>query len=91
MDFNKQLKKQILDRDFHRCQECFGLQSEDGKCGSRLHVHHIDYNKKNNKPENLITLGMNCHMKTNFNRDEWQTHFEEKMIQLNEEVEPLVL
>lgn len=59
-EFNKELKQQILERDNNTCQYPGCMEIHD-----RLHVHHIDYNKKNNNPENLITLGVSCHMKTN--------------------------
>ena len=36
-----------------------------------LHIHHIDYDKLNCKPENLITLCHSCHAKSNYNRDYW--------------------
>lgn len=56
----KQIRKFILERDGYKCQYpgCMELHN-------RLHVHHIDYDKKNNNPENLITLGTSCHTKTN--------------------------
>lgn len=38
-------------------------------------VHHIDYNKLNCNPNNLITLCKSCHMKTNFNREYWLDYF----------------
>lgn len=38
-------------------------------------VHHIDYNKKNCKEDNLITLCNKCHSQTNFNRDYWFAYF----------------
>ena len=61
IEFNKPLKQSILERDNSTCQnpEC---KIEYSK---RLDVHHIDYNKKNNNPENLITLCDSCHAKTN--------------------------
>ncbi len=59
----KLVKKSILERDNYQCQDpnCDGNHK-------KLHIHHIDYDKKNNNPENLITLCISCHMKTNYNR-----------------------
>ena len=62
LEFNKELKQCIKNRDFHTCQTPGCMNTN---C---LVVHHIDYNKRNNNPENLITLCRNCHSKTNFNR-----------------------
>lgn len=60
LEFNKKLKQFILERDNYICQcpNCEHLSE-------RLDIHHIDYNKKNNNPENLITLCNSCHSKTN--------------------------
>ena len=55
----KQIKKSILERDNYKCQYPGCIEIHD-----RLHVHHIDYNKQNNDPENLITLCNSCHSKT---------------------------
>jgi len=60
IEFNKELKQSILERDNYACQ--FPNCTEIHK---RLHVHHVDYNKKNNNSENLITLGTSCHTRTN--------------------------
>ncbi len=60
LDFNKDLKGQILERDTYTCQ--------DPNCEHKtnlLDIHHIDFDKKNNNSENLITLCDSCHMKTN--------------------------
>jgi len=65
-EFNKELKAQIRTRDNCQCQICY--EFENGRCHD---VHHIDYDKKNNAPENLITLCQSCHRKTNFNRTHW--------------------
>jgi hypothetical protein len=56
----------IRKRDRYKCQRC-------GKTGRT--VHHIDYDKSNNKPENLIVLCKSCHGKTNSNRDYWFAYF----------------
>jgi len=75
IEFNKQLKLQIRQRDNFTCQEC-GFTEK--KLGYKLRIHHIDYNKKNNKPKNLISLCKSCHSKTGFNREDWTDYFKEK-------------
>lgn len=63
--FNKILKASIRERDNHVCQICGKTTEENGR---RLDVHHIDYIKANLDPENLISLCINCHRKSNYNR-----------------------
>lgn len=58
IDWTKTLKQSIRERDKYVCQECHKLQSNQVFC-----VHHIDYNKKNCNPDNLITLCRSCHIK----------------------------
>lgn len=70
LEFNKQLKEFIRKRDNYQCQEC-GIK-ENGKTHS---CHHVDYDKKNNIPENLTLLCCECHGKTVGNREYWQNHF----------------
>ena len=41
----------------------------------RLSVHQIDYNKNNNKKNNLITLCMRHNAKANFLRDYCKEYF----------------
>jgi hypothetical protein len=69
-EFNYQLKEQIRKRDNCKCQLCNKKQII-----RKLDVHHIDYNKKNNKEENLITLCCKCNLKVNYNRDYWYAYF----------------
>jgi len=73
----KQIKQTILERDNYICQYPNCNEVHD-----RLHVHHIDFNKKNNSSENLITLGHSCHMKTNGknNRIYWTEFYQNIMI-----------
>ena len=72
--FNEKLKEQIRMRDRNVCQIC---NSKIGYPDGRKHpIHHRDYDKKNNKPKNLITLCFPCHLKTNGNREYWQNYFE---------------
>lgn len=63
-----EFREQIRERDNHICQLC---EKRQGK--RFLSVHHIDYNKKNLNPDNLISLCINCHVKTNYNREFWET------------------
>ena len=65
----------IRERDNFICQECGLLQSELKGFHKKLIVHHIDYDKKNLNPENLITLCRSCHIKTNINREYWTNYF----------------
>jgi hypothetical protein len=69
-DWTETLKESIRQRDGYRCRLCCAVQEE-----CLLPVHHIDYNKDNCDPKNLITLCKSCHMKTNFNRKKWIDFF----------------
>jgi hypothetical protein len=69
-EFNNYLKKVIRKRDNYECKICGKKQIIKNHA-----VHHIDYNKKNNNPKNLITLCNSCHTKTNFNRNNWIKYF----------------
>jgi len=71
-EFNKKLKTQIRERDSNTCQLCGGNGSNNGRLPD---VHHIDYDKKNNNPWNLITLCMRCHGLTNGKRKYWTLFF----------------
>lgn len=73
VDWTETLKRSIRERDNYISQLCSKLQ------GDRVHsVHHIDYDKKNNNPDNLITLCKSCHCQTNFKRDYWTNYFKSK-------------
>jgi len=74
-EFNKALKEQIRKRDDYQCQECGYFQKD---LIYKLPVHHIDYDKKNNDPINLISLCKSCHSKTNYDRDDWVCHYQQK-------------
>lgn len=76
-EFNKELKKKIRERDDHTCQECNKTEQE---LGYTLICHHIDYNKKNNSDDNLISLCRSCHAKTNFNRENWTEYYKNKVL-----------
>jgi hypothetical protein len=71
LDWTKTLRKSIRERDGYKCRLC-GSSEDDTKS---LNVHHIDYNKNNCNPTNLITLCHSCHTKTNFKREYWKLYF----------------
>ena len=69
------LRDSIRQRDGYVCQICGIHQEElDGRF-KKLDVHHIDYNKHNLDPKNMISLCRICHIKTNFNREDWIEYF----------------
>lgn len=66
-EFNSVLKEQVRQRDNYQCQLCH-------KTERKLPVHHIDYNKRNNNSDNLISLCRSCHSKTNERREFWKQY-----------------
>ena len=77
-DWVEHLKESIRIRDDYVCQECGIHQRELRERRRRLDVHHIDYNKDNCDPRNLISLCQYCHIKTNNNREYWVEYFNER-------------
>lgn len=69
---DKRFKAGIRERDNNTCQnpDCRGTDKT-------LTVHHVDYDKKNCEPENLITLCRSCNGRANFNRDFWEAGYKE--------------
>ena len=66
VDWTETLKRSIRERDNYICQLC----SQYGNT-----VHHIDYNKENCNPANLITLCKKCNSVVNYNREFWKNYF----------------
>jgi hypothetical protein len=64
------LRRKIKERDGRGCFFASSI------CSSKLAIHHIDYDKKNCSPKNLITLCTSCNSKVNFHRDHWRTFFQ---------------
>lgn len=77
--FNNDFRESIRQRDGYRCQMCGISQAE---CFYPLSVHHINYDKLNTDSRNAISLCHTCHGKTNYNRQHWQRHFEEKIAKI---------
>lgn len=69
------IRPEILERDNYTCQKCnknhkelYNVHKKDS-----IIVHHIDFNKNNNKENNLICLCRGCHM-----RIHWEHHILQK-------------
>lgn len=75
IDWTNSLRISIRERDKYTCKICGEKQGD-----KTFHIHHIDYNKKNSNPDNLITLCRNCHMKTNLDRQNWIKYFQNLII-----------
>jgi len=75
LDFNKQLKKSIRERD-GCCMMC-NLSFDDLHLLKRqIQIHHIDYDKLNSFKQNCLCLCNKCHSQTNFNRTHWTKFFQ---------------
>lgn len=72
---DNQYKDDIKIRDGYKCLNpyCSSNKPDD------LTIHHIDYNKKNCKPTNLITICRSCNAKANTDRD-WHTSWYQAII-----------
>ncbi len=82
IEFNDKLKEIIRKRDNYRCQQCFRHQDElftKTRRKYKLNIHHIDYNKQNNNFDNIVSLCRNCHMQTNFKRNDWTEYFQNRI------------
>jgi uncharacterized protein YozE (UPF0346 family) len=69
----------IRKRDNFICQECGKNQIEEDKI---FPIHHIDYNKLNDNPINLITLCNSCHGKTTYTKK--MEYFKDRYSKLQE-------
>lgn len=70
VDWTGTLKRSIRERDGYVCQLCRTPQGDFA-----LSVHHIDYDKNNCNPTNLVSLCKRCHLATNHNRTKWTKFF----------------
>ncbi len=64
-NWNDTLRESIRQRDNYKCQGCGCPQEE---CLGKLSIHHIDKDKTNLNPNNLISLCRKCHGKIHHNK-----------------------
>jgi len=72
--FTNAIRNLIRARDNYTCQLC-----RTKRVKRAFSVHHIDYDKKNSSPTNLITLCLKCHIRTNVNRKYWAKYLKKKI------------
>ena len=67
---DEEYKQDIKERDNYKCQNpgCWGNSKI-------LCLHHINYDKKNCEPDNLITLCNSCNSRANANRVDWEPYY----------------
>lgn len=59
--YREEQKEAIRERDGYICCECGRTHRQDE---GKMPTHHIDYDKNNCEPMNLITMCINCHAAT---------------------------
>ena len=79
-EFNNMVKEEIRRKFNYTCQGCFRNQEI---LGYKLHIHHIDFNKKNNDEDNLIPLCRVCHAGLKARIEESIIVFTNKILQFN--------
>jgi len=72
---DKEFKESIKLRDSYKCQN----PTCNGK-SHRICLHHINYNKKDCHPGNLITVCISCNGRANANRDYWEQYYNDIML-----------
>ena len=73
-NFNTSLKFMIRERFNFHCVECGRIEN-----GRKLHIHHVDFNKKNNRLNNFFPLCISCHSLTVHFPSIYIPYFKEKM------------
>ena len=84
-EWTETLRESIRQRDSYVCLKCHIPQRELLR---KLSVHHIDYDKENLNPKNLISLCGSCNTQVNYNREYWKQYFIRRLRCLYNTLEP---
>ena len=71
---DKEYKEDIKERDDSMCMNPDCWNTSETLC-----LHHIDYDKKNCSPSNLITLCASCNARANFSRENHALYYQDLM------------
>jgi hypothetical protein len=74
--FNPDLKRRIRAFFDHRCVLCGKGVEENGKRKQLMACHHVEYDKTaccTDKPVHFAALCMKCHVRTNAERERWES------------------
>ena len=71
---DKEYKADIKERDESMCMNPDCWNTSETLC-----LHHIDYDKKNCSPSNLITLCASCNARANFSRENHTIYYQDLM------------
>lgn len=83
LEFNKQFKYLIRLRDNFCCLNCGIPEQEYIKLShKKLHIHHIDHDKKNTCFKNCCALCTKCNTLANKKRHEWKEYYQKKLAKL---------
>lgn len=76
-EFNENFREEVRCRDGLICIKC-GMKQEDSLCifKRKLHIHHVNYDKKLTIKENCCSLCQRCNSEVNFNRNQWTKFFQ---------------
>jgi len=74
---DKEYKESIRERDNHTCQnpDCW----KNCNLHPALSLHHINYNKKDCHPKNIITLCRGCNIRANKNKEQHTEFYQQIM------------
>ena len=74
--YDPEFKEMIFKRDGYECQNPDCWENCDHM---PLIPHHINYNRMDCNPRNIITVCWSCNSRANHNRGFWQRHYEKIM------------
>ncbi|MCK5606963.1 HNH endonuclease [Candidatus Pacearchaeota archaeon] len=69
----RRLRKKVFERDHYQCQICGGYLPD--RFTQRRHCHHINYDHRDDRLENLVTACARCHNVTLIDREKWKEYF----------------